>query len=231
MNNFNRIIPTTVIDNFFDNPDEIRKYALSLEFNSPRGSYPGFRSEQIAFINPKLYEQINSRILSLFFDQNRDSLDISVESQFQIIPEKFEEGWAHQDVDVSGRNIAGVIYLTPDAPLDCGTSIYRQKSEPDYNDLRLRNEYYHKASIDDIEKYRKARDRYNSNFEKTLEVKNVYNRLLMYDTLEFHKESGFFGSLKENSRLTIVFFMTINPVGKSSFPGTRLRNIVLDNIN
>ena len=78
-----------------------------------------------------------------------------------------------------------------------------------------------------LEKYKEGRARYNSNFEKTLDVKNVYNRLLIYDTSEFHKESGFFGSCKEDSRLTIVFFMTVTPMGMSSFPGTRVRNAVI----
>ena len=227
MINFDRLIPASIIDNFFDNPDEIRNYALTLEFNSPKGLYPGYRSEQIKIINPTLYNEINSRILSLFFNQYKDALDISVESQFQSIPKKFEEGWVHQDIDLNNRNIAGVIYLTPNPVLDCGTSIYRQISEPNYADLKLRNEYYSNGSVDDIEKYKEGRARYNSNFEKTLDVKNVYNRLLIYDTSEFHKESGFFGSCKEDSRLTIVFFMTVTPMGMSSFPGTRVRNAVI----
>ncbi len=43
MNKFNRIIPASVIDNFFDDPDAVRQFALSQEFDSPRGSYPGYR--------------------------------------------------------------------------------------------------------------------------------------------------------------------------------------------
>ncbi len=223
MNKFNRIIPASVIDNFFDDPDAVRQFALSQEFDSPRGSYPGYRSEQIADINPRLYNSLNSRVLSLFFDQYKDALDIVVESQFQYIPERFEGGWVHQDVDVNQRNLAGVIYLSPNAPLDAGTSIYRQVTEPDYEDLRLRNEFYHLGEISDIEKYRQARNRFNSNYEKTLEIKNVYNRCIVYDCLEFHKESAFFGNTKDDARLTIVFFMTIVPVGKTSFPGYRMK--------
>lgn len=223
-NNFNRIIPASVIDNFFDDPDMIRSFALAQSFDSPRGAYPGYRSEQIAELDKNLYDSINSRVLSLFFNQYKDALDIEVESQFQYIPEVWEGGWIHQDTDVYQRNVAGVIYLTPNAPLDAGTSIYREISDPDYEDLRLRNEFYHRGTVDDMEKYRQARDRFNSNYERVLDIKNVYNRLIVYDCLEFHKESGFFGKEKEDARLTLVFFMTIRPVGNTSFPGHRMKS-------
>lgn len=216
-------IPATVIDNFFDNPEEIREYILSLEFNAPRGSYPGYRSEQIKFINPTFYDSLRNRLLSIFYDQYRDALDVSFEAQFQLIPEKFESGWVHQDSDYSGRNLAGVIYLTPDAPLDAGTSIYREIKSPNYDHLRYRNDFYFNGKINDIEKYRRFRDEFNSHYETVLDIKNVFNRLVIYDTYEFHKESAFFGSSKEDSRLTIVFFMTVIPMHKSSFPLHRMK--------
>lgn len=217
-------IPATIVDNFFDDPDEIRNYALSLPFDCPRGLYPGIRTEQISLINPVLYNTLNSRILSLFFNQYTDTLNVTIESQFQIIPGKFETGWAHQDTDVSGRNLAGVIYLTPNAPLHAGTGIYRKLSEPNYESLRLRNEYYfNNGEISNLENYKKQRDEYNSHFESVLDIKNVYNRLIIYDTSGFHKESAMFGTTKQDARLTLVFFMTVEPEGRSQFPITRMR--------
>ena len=58
---------------------------------------------------------------------------------------------------------------------------------------------------------------------QTLDIKNVYNRCIIYVCLEYHKESAFFGTKKENARLTMVFFMTIVPIGKSNFPGYRMK--------
>ena len=43
------------IDNFFSNPDLIRKYALSLEYHrSKDGSWPGERSNTLNIINENL---------------------------------------------------------------------------------------------------------------------------------------------------------------------------------
>jgi hypothetical protein len=54
--------------------------------------------------------------------------------------------------------------------------------------------------------YEKEQRVYNSQFEKILDVGNVYNRLAIYPVTEWHTQSGFFGMTKENSRLTQVFF-------------------------
>ena len=139
-------IPTTIVDNFFSNPNEIREYALGLDFDYPRGIYPGYRTAQIKNINPELYQKINDQILTLFFNPATDAefLNITVESQFQYIPENFGSGWIHQDIDLNNRNLAGVIYLTPNGPANAGTSIYRQLKDIDMSVFRYRNEFYFK---------------------------------------------------------------------------------------
>ena len=64
-------IPITVVDNFFKNPDEIRKVALNLGYEI-RGHHPGFRSDQLQLLNPNLYSLIAKKIFSLFMNLEKD---------------------------------------------------------------------------------------------------------------------------------------------------------------
>ena len=52
--NPNKIFPILCQDDFFDNPDEIREYALSLDYKSDEnGHWPGVRTRPLHEINPK----------------------------------------------------------------------------------------------------------------------------------------------------------------------------------
>lgn len=46
------------------------------------------------------------------------------------------------------------------------------------------------------------------NLECTLEVKNLFNRMVMFDPSILHKQTAVFGDNLENGRLTIIFFGT-----------------------
>jgi hypothetical protein len=215
-------LPITVVDNFFETPTLIRDFALSCEFPGSRGYHPGIRTNQIHEINPNLFHYINKKLFYLFFDEKHDSVEWRVESQFQLTSAKYEEGWAHTDSSELNWDIAGVVYLTPNAPVEAGTTIYRKISEPNPAGYVLRNQFYTGQEID-MDAYRKARDEHNSHFEKTLEIGNVFNRLVMYNVNDFHKESKFFGTNKEDSRLTLIFFAALTLRNGSRFPIVRSR--------
>lgn len=217
-----RYIPTTIVDNFFETPTLIRDFALSCDFPGARGYHPGVRTDQIFKLNPDLFHYINKKLFYLFFNDKHDLVEWRVESQFQYTTEHFEEGWVHNDSDFQNWQIAGVVYLSPDAPVEAGTSIYRKISEPNPDDCILRNEFYSGKEVD-MDHYRKTRNDYNSNFEKTLDIGNVFNRLVIYDVNDFHKESKFFGTTKENSRLTMVFFAALTLKNNTSYPIVRSR--------
>ena len=59
--------------------------------------------------------------------QNMEELYWGVEMNFQIIPKSYDSGWIHSDERGSSQ-ITGIIYLSPNANLNGGTSIYRNKS-------------------------------------------------------------------------------------------------------
>jgi hypothetical protein len=224
----NSIIPVSIVDNFFDDPDAIRNYALSLEYRLGAGYYPGLRSNLIDQLDISLEKYIGEKILSLFFDLDNHTVSWDIEMSFQLISEKYEEGWVHNDLTHKQWDIAGVIYLTPNAPLDGGTLIYQKNPEINYNDINMsvyndvKHKFYQDVTVD-LDNYRALRDDLNSKFSVTLEINNVYNRLVIYNTNELHRANKFFGLNKNDSRLTLVFFAKINNF--TSSPIARSKNI------
>ena len=215
------MVPTTILDNFFESPTLIREYALSLDYSKPVGNYPGIRTEELSKLNPKLHEQLCSKIFSLFFDLKKEKLGWDIDARFQLTDSKYESGWAHQDGSM--YQLAGLVYLNPDAPLNGGTSICQLKQR--FNeDCSLRNDFYNDKTVD-IDQYRNHRDNHNSNFETTLEISNIFNRLVVYDANTYHKENNFFGSDK-NSRLTLLFFGNIVSYETTIPPITRCKTIL-----
>ena len=47
--------PTTICDNFFDEPDKVVEFALAQKYFPNDGRYPGTRTEQIVNLDRSLY--------------------------------------------------------------------------------------------------------------------------------------------------------------------------------
>jgi hypothetical protein len=175
------IINTIVIDNFLDNPMLVRNSALSLDITRS-GSYPGFRSDRADHDYEKyVQEKIESVIGTKITEWKQDSL------QFQLCLEN-DKTWIHHD----DTEWAGVLFLTPDAPVSAGTGIFRHiptgisVSSPE-------------VDIHDDEQW-----------ELVTAIGNVFNRMIIYRGNLYHKSlvAGFGNSI-ENGRLTQVFFFNI----------------------
>jgi Family of unknown function (DUF6445) len=204
------MIPITVIDNFYTDPYSVRNYALSQDFSRPvRIGWPGIRTKMIADINPLFYHSFVDKIMSLFFNLKTDIVQCNLDTYFQLTSKKYEEGWEHKDNKVS---LAGVIYLTPGAPLSGGTSIFNEKVSGKRYDFTPRDDFY-SGITNDVKHYRSLRKEHNLQFDKTLDVNNVFNRLVLYPGNYFHKENKFFGKTYTDSRLTQVFFIQIKTNG------------------
>jgi hypothetical protein len=197
---------TKVVDNFFDTPSLVRQYALQQHFYNRPGNYPGLRTSPINELNYEYYYEFVKKLVSIYYDINSNNIEWDVKTLFQWANNQHKTGWIHQD-DINYYDVAGVIYLTPDAPLNCGTSIYKPK-------IDIINEYTNPTDpfkINQIidENYINDQNRYNSQFEKVQSIDNVYNRLVVYDCHQWHAQDGFFGTNVEDSRLIQVFFARI----------------------
>jgi len=198
--------PTMVIDNFYEDPDMWRDYALSQEFfKGERGSWPGLRTELLHTLNRPVFEVTMKKILFVLKDYGITSVS-EFQTAFQLIDESYGRGWVHDDDPK--LQVAGVIYLNPTAPLGAGTTIYADA--PDFN-----GEKYSKLFMEDVllstaeerTKYAKYRQEQVNHFSPTITAESVYNRCILFDSRNWHSADNFFGSTKDDTRLTQVFFI------------------------
>ena len=217
---------TIVHDGFFNNPDKVREWGLTLDYHHPDGTYPGVRTHCTKFIHKKFYEATAAKLISLWGVYDRKDWDLQL--QFQKI-KRFNDnpdinvGWIHQDL---GAEAAAVIYLDPDADLNHGTSHYRTNSKFDTStdkDYPYRKEVYDKVlgpeqsrDPEDLRRYFENVKYHNTRFERTLEVNNVYNRVIAYDGSQFHSQTSFHMDNDDDFRLTMVAFVL-----SISHPGTK----------
>lgn len=205
-----------IIDNFFQDVEAVRKFALQLPYDKQGGFVPGVRSEFMHVVDPKFFHMFAKQLSACFFDVERDEFDIDCICQFQIINADYEQGWIHNDIDDNSWQIAGVVYLTPNAPLESGTAIYN-KVGPDsvpYQEIVAAKQLFY-SQAGDLDSARIVREKHNSSFAETVRINNVYNRLLVYDTDQWHRALKYFGDSKDDSRLTLVFFAKFNSSPKS----------------
>lgn len=172
-----------IIENFYIDPDDVRKFALDLDFNVS-GNYPGLRTTAMSeewrnYIKKFLEDKIAKKI-TYFPDGYNTAFQLTLENA---------KTWIHHD----STDWAGVLYLTPNAPVESGTGIYRHKSgifmhkegQLDYNDEKLNDDEW----------------------EKVVDIGNIYNRLVLYSGMYYHRSvvPGF-GTNKEDGRLFQTFF-------------------------
>jgi|TARA_B110000483_G_scaffold222797_1_gene280070 hypothetical protein len=214
------MVPITIIDNFFDNPDQVRNIALSSDYERQDDStFPGYRTKMIAEIDKTIYRTVMEKVLGLFWDLTRDELEVKFKTHFQFIPRQYGNGgWAHFD---KSTTFAGVVYMTPDAPKDCGTSICRPVTDTPIYNFDIRNNFY-QGKDTNYNDYCAAKDSHNSQFDHTLSVDNVFNRMVLYDGNDGHRENGYFGTTLYDSRMTVVFFVELKLGPNVKFPVNRM---------
>jgi hypothetical protein len=212
--------PVTVLDDFFDDPDKIRKWALQQNYTKDEnGQWPGMRSEPLFQLDNSFFHSFTKKFFSLFYDLNVEEINWIIDARFQLVDRNYESGWIHTDEKFS--QITGIIYLNPDAELNSGTTIYRERkdliqSNHNYTDLKIES-FSNTSNIESVKQYKNL---HNSQYEETIKISNVYNRLICFDSHLHHAAQDFFGN-NEQSRLTLVFF--VNNLLVNNTPISRVR--------
>jgi hypothetical protein len=189
-----------IIDNFYNNPLETRNYILTQDF-TVRGNYPGQRT--ISYANQQLKDIIQEYVLPfggkitdfpMPDESNMNNNDI-YNGAFQYTTSR-DRSWVHID---GFNNWAGVLYMTPNAPLSSGTAFYNfhDGTTCEKDQKIMNNKTETDISSQDLTKWQLV-DR----------VGNVFNRLILFDSKRFHMSMDYFGDSKENGRLFQVFFFS-----------------------
>lgn len=189
-----------VVDNFYANPDMVREYAMNeLEF-APSDYHKGQRSNSRFILDgtkEKLEEVIGKKITNWNHGGYANGVFQFCTSDQPIV------------YHVDSQMYAAMVYLTPDAPPQTGTAMYRSKvtgiSSFPGQESRMGDEY-----VDTFRGNNKEMNFYDgTQFEKIDDVGNVYNRLVIFNSSQIHAATEYFGDAIDNARFFHMFFFDI----------------------
>lgn len=168
---------TLIVDNFLENPDKVRKFALSLDYRkrNEHENFEGIRGPLIKEVNINMHNKICNKIIFEYYRKNPVSFVADLQfHKTQEIDKKDPQFMYHRIHQDKGL-IAGMVYLTPNAPINCGTQTYQE--------IMI-----------------------NKKYEPDIIMGNIYNRLVLYPAEYFHSATNYFGNNKHN-RLVMLFFL------------------------
>ena len=175
---------TWVVDNFYADPIAVRNFALKQEFVEEKDYYKGCRTKHQYFL-PGTKEAFE-KIMGI---QIREWESHGMCGKFQYCTAQDSLVYHHD-----GQTWAAMIYLTPDAPYDCRTSLFASK-----NGARKSSDANIGTAFDG--------GFYDSTkFDLIDSIGNVFNRLFIFDAQNIHAASKYFGQTLEDSRLFHIFF-------------------------
>ncbi len=167
-------------DNFFNDPDNIRKYALSQKYYTKKdhpedvSSFPGYRTDYLHKSDLDIWNKIRSALIPYISklesvdDINEKYNKFNLQLSFSYTS-KNSKSFRHIDSVAKGYKVryGGLVYLYPKPLKKQGTTLY------------LKN---------------------------TINLENKYNRLVLYKSNIEHEPTNNFGSDINNSRLVLTIF-------------------------
>ncbi|MFJ8106306.1 DUF6445 family protein [Streptomyces sp. NPDC096132] len=194
------------VDDFLDDPDEVRGIALSTGYHTDARYFKGLRSDH-RFLWPGLREEF-SRLLGT---PVTEWLGHNANGVFQQTAHDDPLVWHHDS-----QTYAAAIYLNPNPPAGAGTSFWRDRT---YGCRRAPNHPKEEARLGSPEAVEAARsvvyDAYNlengDNWELVESISGQYNRLVIWDAKLLHSATSYqhFSGEHGSHRLVQLFFFDI----------------------
>lgn len=178
-----------IVDNFYHDPYEVRRFALSQSYVDGGLGKPfiGKRTEQ-QFLFPGLKETFEE-ILNLKVTK-WEEYGMNGRFQLNVSGEPLVYHCDHQ-------RFAAMIFLTPNAPPQCGTSTFMHRE----------SRIHHISHPEIMEKVFNTGTFLDKTPYQTVDMfGNVFNRLVLFDPGCIHGASEYFGSEFNNARLWHMFF-------------------------
>lgn len=179
-----------IVDDFLDDPDAVRAVALAQPFVKTHSA--GLRT-QGTFLHLEPYRERFAMLLRRELT-NWDDNDANGRFQCCFAIDAIPH---HSD----SQSCAGVLFLTPDAPIGAGVSFFRSRA----SGLRGRTadaELMLRTFGGDAEFNRER-------WEEVDRIANLFNRLVLFDAHLAHGASAYFGDRLENARLFQNFFFNL----------------------
>ena len=211
--------PVTIVDNFLDDPEALRKYALGLDYKpeSKDSDYPGLRSDRLDLINLELFRKIGNKIVRLFYFTNNKAIlwNWVADAYFQKVGlDNGNLGWVHRDRDIC---LTAIVYLNPD--LTVGTTIFKKI---DTLEDSMKTFCNNRINLTTNELDRKL---YNEKYQETIKVSGLYNRLLTFEGTCYHAPQDYVPNSADDFRLTLIYYfkhIIVNYDGYIQSPLTRM---------
>ena len=188
----------TVVDNFYADPDAVRDFAINSLSYAPSGYHKGQRSERFILDDTKeKFEKIlNRKVVNWNHPRYANGA-----FQFCVPSDPIV-------YHVDSQMFAGIVFLTPDAPLRSGTGTYKSRltGATRFENEEMNGEKYattFKAGGTEFNFYD------NSTLDLVDRVANVYNRLVLWDAKSIHAAESYFGESIENARFFHLFFFDV----------------------
>lgn len=217
-----KLFPITIVDDFFDYPDDVLELAQNAEYKEPDFSnYPGVISaKKIHEIDRNLFQWTMERIILLYWDLKFVSVNWDVSMDFmKVEPNADKDSILNKGVihyDSEQVSCAGIVYLGKESSVDSGTSFYKKKKEHQF--YTLTDEYLNKvrnfhAGIDvpDIEE---TLQNHFDKFEETARVQYQHNRMCLYSPEIWHAPTTY----GETTRYTLRFFISFLNCSEQNYP-------------
>ena len=182
-------ISAIIVDNFYENPMGIRNMILNEVPFEVKGNYPGFRTA--CLLHKKEFSNIKERFENIIGKKIRYWPE-AYNSSFQYVTKEMGS-WIHRDQ----TEWSAVVYMSPDAPCNGGTNMYRHKI--------LKIEYDAEGGEKEIKKMNDDSRNYD-NWELMDSIGNKFNRCIIFKGKRSHQSGEYFGTDKKTGRLFQTYF-------------------------
>jgi hypothetical protein len=181
-----------IIDNFYEDPDAVRQYALEQMYWDKGHGGVGWRTRK-QFVFDGVKEKIEETM----------GCNITNWTDIYSICGVFQSGFCSGNVPplvyhADKQQWAAMVFLTPNAPFETGTKVVANK----------KSKIYHTSQSDNIFDYFPQQETFvdGTLFEDVDTFGNVYNRMVIFDGQSIHSSMGYFGHNIVTGRLWQMFF-------------------------
>tara|TARA_E500000178_G_C17038341_1_gene764838 strand:- start:11109 stop:11786 length:678 start_codon:yes stop_codon:yes gene_type:complete len=204
-----RYTGTTIVkDSFFANPFAVMQLADRLDYSNNQ-AYPGQRTENLFASQDKEVIEFGKHFAKriadeIFYGLKKFEIDIRFHKNDVYDVEEANIGWIHND----DSNLAGLVYLNPEpSSMITGTSIFEKKDPAEFETQDYVSRTHLNLTKEVTGQYLKDLQNNHEQFEETLNVGNVFNRLVAYDSNMWHRPNDY--RVSNLPRLSLLFFIKV----------------------
>ena len=197
---YNRFV--IVKDNFYTQPLKVYAAAKQADYYEPE-HVTGFRSRTVyheAGVKEKLESILGIKITRFDTDPLEEN---GVFYQGFSRGKRKEVPGVHSDEPYN--DITVLIYLTPDLPFDCGTSLWMHKRSGLTDPATARDAKRLKMKLAELRELLEHDTKNRSKWVEVDRIGNRFNRMVAYPSGVLHSATNHFGTAMQNGRLYQTF--------------------------